>query len=240
MSERTHQQDNLTDITPVSGEGETADVDSRVVEDDLLLIQRLRMGDEATFTALLDQYFPSMIRLAMIYVMNRTIAEEVVQDTWLGVLQGLSRFEGRASLKTWIFRILMNIAKTRCQREGRSIPFSSLSNTEMESGEPTVAPSRFHPPGTPNEGHWVSFPSAWGENPEDRLLSQETQACIHQAIEELLPRQKVVITLRDIEGWTAQEVCGLLGVTEANQRVLLHRARAYVRRALEHYFDEGV
>ncbi len=234
----TYQPGGLTNMFAASEVGNIADLASMVVADDLHIIERLRIGDEVVFALLLDQYSPLMIRLAMIYVMNRAIAEEVVQDTWVGVLRGLNRFEGRSSLKTWIFHILINIAKTCCQREGRSIPFSSLSNTEMESGEPTVAPDRFRPAGAPYEGHWVSFPSDWGENPEDRLLSQETQACIHKAIEELLPRQKVVITLRDIEGWTAQEVCGLLGITEANQRVLLHRARAYVRRALEHYFDE--
>ncbi|GAC1390777.1 MAG: sigma-70 family RNA polymerase sigma factor [Ktedonobacteraceae bacterium] len=241
MGERTHQPDGLSNIFTVSEEGAMAHVNSMAVTNELLLLERLRAGDEGTFTSLLDQYFPSLIRLAMIYVMNRAIAEEVVQDTWLGVLRGLERFEGRSSLKTWIFHILINTAKTRCQREGRSIPFSSLSHTEMESDEPTVAPSRFRPSGAPYEGGWISFPHDWGENPEDRLLAQETQACLHGAINELLPRQKVVITLRDIEGWSAQEVCGLLGITEANQRVLLHRARAYVRRALEHYFDdEGV
>lgn len=215
-----------------------ADKDSMVVADELLLLERLRMGDEVAFIRLLDLHSPSMIRLAIVYVTNRGIAEEVVQDTWLGVLRGLDRFEGRSSLKTWIFHILINIAKTRCQREGRCVPFSSLSEAELDFSEPTVVTSRFWPPNTPYEGSWISFPHRWEENPEKHLLSQEAQACLHKAINELLPRQKVIITLRDIEGLTAHEVCSLLQITEANQRVLLHRARAYVRRALEHYFDE--
>ena len=152
MNEDTYQLADSAYISTTLEDGDTVDIHLAVATDDKTLIERLCAGDEATFTALLDQYSPSMIRLAMIYVTNRTIAEEVVQDTWLAVLQGLNRFEGRSSLKTWIFRILMNIAKTRCQREGRSIPFSSLSNTETEAGEPTVAPGRFHPPGTPYEG----------------------------------------------------------------------------------------
>ncbi len=239
MSERTYKLDILTDRSTVSSEEDKmVDGHASVVVNDLLLIERLRMGDEATFTLLLDVYSPSMIRLAMLYVMNPAIAEDVVQDTWLGVLRGLERFEGRSSLKTWVFHILTNIAKTRSQREGRSIPFSSLLNRETEADEPTVAPTRFYPPGTPYEGCWVSFPHGWGENPEERLLSQETQACIHTAIDKLVPRQKMVITLRDIKGWTVQEVCAFLDITEANQRVLLHRARAYVRHALECYFEE--
>ena len=215
-----------------------ADKDLLAVTDDLLLLGRLRMGDEAAFTRLLDLHSPSMIRLAIVYVTNRAIAEEVVQDTWLGVLRGLDRFEGRSSLKTWIFHILINIAKTRYQREGHCIPFSSLSQTELDFSEPTVATNRFRPPSTPYEGSWISFPKRWEENPEKHLLSQEAQACLHKAINELLPRQKVIITLRDIEGLTALEVRRLLRITEANQRVLLHRARVYVRRALEQYFDE--
>ena len=141
----------------------------------------------------------------------------------MGVLSGLKRFEGRSSLKTWIFRILTNCAKTRAQREGRSIPFSSLP--ELDSNEPAVDPDRFRSA----DQQWVSFPQSWDEIPEERILSDETRAYIEGAIEALPPDQREVITLRDIEGWTAEETCSFLGVSEANQLVLLHRARSKVR-----------
>jgi RNA polymerase sigma-70 factor (ECF subfamily) len=206
---------------------------------DLHLVSALRRGDEAAFMSLVDQYHPSLVRLAMMYVPDRTIAEEVAQETWLGVFQGLDRFEGRSSLKTWIFRILTNRAKTRGQREGRSIPFSALWNPDQESDEPAVAPERFKPVDDPQEPHhWVSFPRSWSDIPEEHLLSQETRAVIQQAIEALPASQREVITLRDIEGWSSEEVCNALEISETNQRVLLHRARSKVRRALEQYFDE--
>jgi len=154
------------------------------------------------------------------------------------VLQGLNRFEGRSSLKTWIFRILTNCAKTRARREGRSVPFSSLSEFSIDHPEPAVDPARFRGPDQEWPGHWISFPHNWNEIPEERILSQETRACIQVAINALPPGQREVITLRDIEGWSSDETCDLLGVSEANQRVLLHRARSRVRRALEKYFEE--
>jgi len=206
---------------------------------DLRLVEALRGGDEAAFAALLDAYHTSMLRLAMIFVPDQAVAEEVVQEAWLGVLHGLARFEGRSSLKTWIFRILTNCAKTRGQRESRSVPFSSIWNPEADPGDPAVDPDRFNPADAPKEAHhWVSFPNSWNEIPEERLLSQETRAVIQQAIEALPPSQREVIMLHDVDGWASQEVCNVLGISESNQRVLLHRARSKVRRALERYFDD--
>lgn len=201
------------------------------------LVAALRRGDEAAFTELVTNYQPSLVRLAMAYVPNRAAAEDVAQETWLGVLRGLDSFEGRSSLKTWIFRILLNRAKTRGERERRSIPFSAV--TTEEASEPASDPSWFYPPGHPLEGWWTSYPRSWDEMPEERVLSRETRDAINAAIDALPPNQQAVINLRDVEGWDSADVRALLGVSEANQRVLLHRARAKVRRALEPYLSEG-
>jgi RNA polymerase sigma-70 factor (ECF subfamily) len=203
-------------------------------------VEALRRGDEAAFASLLDQYHTSLVRLATIYVSSRAVAEEVVQETWLGVLQGLDRFEGRSSLKTWIFRILTNRAKTRGQREARSVPFSDLVTAELEADEPSVDPDRFLPSDHPHwPGHWAEGLESWETIPEQHFLSQETKEMILTAIAALPPNQREVITLRDLEGWGSDEVCTLLDLSEANQRVLLHRARSKVRRALELYLGEG-
>jgi RNA polymerase sigma-70 factor, ECF subfamily len=204
--------------------------------DDLSLVEALRRGDEAAFVALVDCYHASMLRVAMLYVPNRTLAEDVVQEAWLGVLRGLDRFEARSSLKTWIFRIVMNRARTRAEREARSVPFSAFQDPEAESAEAAVSPDRFRA-ADPWQGHWASPPRSWSELPEDRLLSKETAGCIDAAVQALPPTQREVITLRDIEGWTSTEVCNALEISETNQRVLLHRARSKVRRALECYLD---
>jgi RNA polymerase sigma-70 factor, ECF subfamily len=206
-------------------------------ESELHLIERLREGDESAFVILVEQYQRAMLRLAMIYVYKQAVAEEVVQETWMGVLQGLNRFERRSSLKTWIFRILANCAKTYAVREGRSIPFSSLADAEIDNDEPAVDPERFFPPGAQRPGGWISLPENWDEIPEKRLLSQETYVRIEAAIETLPPNQRTVIILRDVEGWTPEEIRSVLGVSEGNQRVLLHRARSKVRRALEQYLN---
>lgn len=207
-------------------------------EDDRRLVEALRAGDEGAFTELLERYHTALVRLAMIYVADRAVAEEVAQETWLGVLQGIDRFEGRASLKTWIFHILLNCARTRRHREARSIPFSAFWNPAAEPGEPAVEPERFLPGDHPTwPHHWNAFPEPWS-GLEGRLVARETYAYIRQVIEALPLHQREVITLRDIEGWTAGEVCAALGISEANQRVLLHRARSRVRRALEQYLSE--
>jgi RNA polymerase sigma-70 factor, ECF subfamily len=213
-------------------------LDSAVTpESELHLIELLRKGDESAFVILVERYHRAMLRLAMIYVSKQTVAEEVVQETWMGVLQGLNRFERRSSLKTWIFRILANCAKTYALREGRSIPFSLLADAEADVGEAAVDPDRFFPPGAQRPGAWISLPENWDEIPERRLLSQETYVCIESAIETLPPNQRTVIVLHHVEGWTPEEIRSVLEVSEGNQRVLLHRARSKVRRALERYLD---
>ena len=203
--------------------------------EDEYLIAALRRGDEAAFAQLLDAYHTSMVRLALQYVASHAVAEEVVQETWMEVF--LERCEERCALKTWIFRILTNVAKTRGQREARSVPFSALGDPDSEPVEPAVAPERFRA-SEPWKGHWAAEPRSWDDLPEERFLSAETHACIKTAIAALAPAQREVITLRDIKGWTAEEVCSVLGLSAANQRVLLHRARSKVRGALEQYFDQ--
>jgi RNA polymerase sigma-70 factor (ECF subfamily) len=203
--------------------------------DDAAVIAALRDGDEGVFADLMRMYNASLLRVAQIYVASRSVAEDVVQDTWIAVFNGIDRFEGRSSLKTWIFRILTNIAKTRGQREGRTVPFSSLERPESVP-EPAVDPSRFLPADHERwPGHWASKPEPW---PEERLLGAETRAVVERAIEELPPAQRAVISLRDLEGWSAEEARNALGVSETNQRVLLHRARSKVRQALEDYLSE--
>ena len=205
--------------------------------DDLEQLEALRNGDERAFASLVDRYYGSLLRLAMAYVPSRAVAEEVVQETWVGVLEGLSRFEGRSSLKTWIFRILTNRAKTRGQRERRYEPMGLGGDSGDNPDGPAVDPDRFLKSGYFVD-HWVSQPNAWeDETPERLLLSKETRAQIEKAIEALPPTQRQVITLRDIEEVSSQEVCNILDITETNQRVLLHRARSKVRRTLESYME---
>ena len=196
------------------------------------LVARLRAGDEAAFAFLVDMYGRSMLRVARLYVRDRAAAEEVVADTWLAVLRGIDRFEGRSSLRTWIFSILVNLAKTRGVRESRTVPFSALAGDDAESGEPSVPGDRFLPAGSPWPGTWSSGPAQWNA-PLQRLLSQETRGVIDQAIEGLPEMQRRVVTLRDVEGWPAGEVAELLGISDENQRVLLHRARTKLREAID-------
>jgi RNA polymerase sigma-70 factor (ECF subfamily) len=201
---------------------------------DAEIVEALRAGDEATFAMLVAQYGASMLRVAQMYVRTRAVAEEVVQDAWLGVLRGIGSFEGRSSLKTWIFRILTNTAKTRGEREGRSIPFSAL---EGDDDEAAVGPDRFQSEGR-WAGHWAAPPSPWTDIPENRLLSTETREVVTRAIAALPPAQATVITMRDVEGFDSEDVCNVLEISETNQRVLLHRARSKVRRALEDYLGD--
>ncbi len=239
MSKGTYQRENLFDVAIVQQTNTGTNLAGVVASaDDLYLIEQLRSGNEAAFEALIDRYATAMLRLAMVYVRAWAVAEEVVQETWLAVLESLGRFEGRSSLKTWMFRILTNCAKTRARREGRSIPFSSLADIDTDNAEHAVNPDRFLPADHQWSGHWISFPSNWQEMPEERLLSQETRARINLAIEAVPPNQREIIILRDIEGWTSEETCTFLGISEVNQRVLLHRARSKVRRVLEKYFEE--
>ena len=201
------------------------------------LLEALRRGDETAFATVVDKYSGSLVRLAMAYVPSRAVAEEVVQETWLGVLEGIARFEGRSSFKTWLFRILTNRAKTRGQRESRYEPFSSKSNLGDDSQEAAVEPDRFIKSGVWVD-HWASPPDSWDEDtPERLLLSKEGREQIDKAIEKLPMVQKQVITLRDIEGLTSKEICNILDVSETNQRVLLHRARSRVRQSLANYLS---
>ena len=202
-----------------------------VSPDETKLLAALRDGDEAAFRELVSMYHSSLLRVAQIYVSSRAQAEEVVQETWLAVLQGLDRFEGRSSLKTWIFSILANRAKTRAVRERRTIPFSALNPERVP--EPAVDPERFRDAEDPRwPGHWASPPQPW---PDDKLVAAETRGKLAEAIDALPGNQRAVISLRDLEGWSSEEVCNALGISETNQRVLLHRARAKVRTALEEY-----
>lgn len=181
-----------------------------------------------------------MKRIALTFVRSPSVADEVVQETWLAVIRGLERFEGRSSLKTWIFRILTNRAQSRGAREGRITPFSSLMPSDGHDDGPTVDPDRFLPRGHPAAGYWTVTPSHFFELPEDRLLAAETSALVAAAIDELPERQQQVMRLRDVEGWDAEEVCECLELSAVNQRVLLHRARSAVRAKLEEYFTEVV
>jgi len=206
-------------------------VEQQTVSSDEKLVEALRAGDEAAFAEIVRAYNSSLLRVAQIYVGSRALAEDVVGETWLAVLNGIDRFEGRSSLKTWIFRILANRAKTRAQRERRTIPFSALDPGRVP--EPALEPERFRGPEDSRwPGHWAVPPQPW---PEEALLSTETRNKLAEAIEMLPAGQRAVISLRDIEGWSAQEVCNALDISETNQRVLLHRARSKVRKALEEY-----
>lgn len=195
----------------------------------------LRRGDSGAFASLVDGYSPGMIRVAMAYVPSRAAAEEAVQETWIAVIRGIDRFEGRSSLKTWIFRILTNVAMRSGARERRSVPFSALAAAE-DTGEPAVDPERFLPPDHELwPGHWASMPAHW-PTPEEGLLAGETREVIAAAIAALPVAQRTVIALRDVEGWSSEEVCEALEISAGNQRILLHRARSRVRNAIEAFF----
>jgi RNA polymerase sigma-70 factor (ECF subfamily) len=200
--------------------------------DDLRLLERAREGDEDAFAALVRRHSPSLLRVAQMYVPSRAVAEEVVQETWLGVLRGLEKFEGRSSFRTWLFRILVNRAKTRGVRERRTVPFAALAADDRDDDEPAVDPTRFA-----QEGFWGAPPRRWDEDPEAALRSKEALEITREAIDKLPEMQRKVITLRDIEGFPSDEVRNVLDISETNQRVLLHRARAKVRQALENWME---
>lgn len=206
----------------------TRSVEDLAQPDDGHTVQLLRAGDEAAFAALVDRYYASMLHVARGYVATREAAEDVVQETFLGVITGIASFEGRASLKTWMFRILVNRARTRGEREGRSRPFSSLGSDDEG---PTVDPDRFVRTGRWT-GYWAIPPSPL-DLPEDGVLAGELEGRLRAALEALPPTQRAVVELRDAQGFSSGEVCELLGITEVNQRVLLHRGRARARQALE-------
>lgn len=199
------------------------------------LLDALRAGEESAFLRLVAQHHPVMVRVAFSFVGSTAVAEEVAQEAWVGVLNGLKSFEGRSSLKTWIFKILSNCARKRREREGRTKPFSAFDAPDDDT--PSVPGERFLDASHPQwPGHWAAPPEPWAE---EKLMSAQTVQLVKRVIEELPPGQRDVITLRDIEGWTSEEVCEALGVSEGNQRVLLHRARSRVRAAIEGHLTTG-
>lgn len=206
--------------------------------DESELIEALRQGDEAAFANLVDELSPALLRVAMAHVPSRAVAEEVVGDTWLGVIRGIDRFEGRSSLRTWIFQILLNNARTKGKRERRTLPFSFFGRRGEEGrDEPAVDPSRFQGRRGEDPGAWARPPVEW-DAPDAKLESDAVRTVLLNAIADLPPRQRDVITLRDVLGYSSDEARNILDVSETNQRVLLHRARSKVRTALEAYFDE--
>ncbi len=205
------------------------------IPSDDVLVARLRDRDEAAFALLLDAWSGGMHRVAASYVATSASADEVVQDTWLAVIEHIESFEGRSSLKHWVYRILANAAKRQALREHRSLPSGSMTT----GAEVTVDPARFMPAGQPYAGHWQELPAPW-PSPEQETLAIEIRRVVIDAVGHLPARQRAVITLRDIEGHTSEETCSLLDISPANQRVLLHRARAGVRAELGRYLSPGV
>lgn len=215
------------------------DEEADAAHPDAELVARLRAGDEVAFMELVKRYHGSLARLARSFVPSEAVAEEVAQEAWIAVVRGLDRFEGRSSLRTWIFRILVNTARARGASERRSLPFSSLAADGSELSE-TVDPGRFRQAGDPFVGYWATPPQQWWTAPEPQALAAETRRVVAAELGRLPAVQAQVVTLRDIEGWSAGEVCATLGLSEGNQRVLLHRGRARLRAALETHFAEAV
>jgi RNA polymerase sigma-70 factor (ECF subfamily) len=195
-------------------------------------VAALRAGDERTFRELFERSYPMMKRVARGYVGSDAVAEEIVQDTWMAIVTGIDRFQGRASVGTWIFSILTNQAKTHSARERRAMPFSSVPQAGAD--EPVVDPDRFQKDDEAWPGHWATPPRPW-QRPERRLMSLEARERLKDALKQLPDRQRVIVGLRDVEGLTAEEVCGLLDLSQENQRVLLHRGRSRLRAVLEEY-----
>jgi RNA polymerase sigma-70 factor, ECF subfamily len=213
---------------------EQREAPARAPDPDADVLARLRAGDDTAFAELVDRWSPSMLRIARTYVATRQAAEDAVQDAWLGVVRGLAAFEGRSSLRTWVFTILVNQARSRGAREARTVPMSDLG----AEGGPTVDPDRFRGPADPYPDHWTpaGIPVQWEGHPEGRALAGEALRLLGTALTALPARQRVVVTLRDVQGLTGDEVCDVLGISAGNQRVLLHRARAALRAQLEDYY----
>ncbi len=199
--------------------------------DDLGLVRSLRDGDEEAFVELVEAWGAAMLRAALVHVSSRAVAEEVVQESWVTVLRHLARFEGRSSLRTWVLGIVINVARARGRAERRCTP----TDEALDAPGPLLAPGRFRPAGDEWPRHWAIGPTPW-PTPEQELLAGETRRVILDAVAQLPPRQREVLVLRDIEGLPAQETCSMLAIGDANQRVLLHRARSRVRRAIEDYY----
>jgi RNA polymerase sigma-70 factor (ECF subfamily) len=226
---------------PVRGEGQerpasAGSLSFQEAREEQLLVQALRERDDAAFELVLDRWYSAMLRTAMVYVGSRARAEEVVQETWLAVLAGIHGFKGRSSLRTWIFRILINRARTCATREARVVPISSLAGSQEGAGwggTPYPADPLERAPEGAHPGFGLG--AAAGASAEEQLLARELAEQIERAVAALPQKQREVIVLRDIEGWSAGEVCNVLEISESNQRVLLHRARARVRDLLAPY-----
>jgi RNA polymerase sigma-70 factor (ECF subfamily) len=196
------------------------------------IVAALRAGDEGTFRELFERSYPMMKRVARGYVASDAVAEEIVQDTWMAIVTGIERFEGRSALGTWMFSILTNQAKTHSARERRALPFASVAPADVE--EPAVGSDRFQTDDEAWPGHWAAPPRPW-QKPERRLLSLEARDQLKEALAQLPERQRLIVVLRDVEGLSAEEVCDLLELSQENQRVLLHRGRSRLRGFLEEY-----
>ena len=237
MYELENSVQELISDTLVSKRAHQSSMTSDTKSKDRELVQALRDGDETAFNSLITRYHSRLVRLAGTYVRSEAVAEEVAQETWLAVWEGIDRFEGRASLKTWLFQILTNRAKTRGIRESRYVPFSSASTATDAEDNSSVEPERFQASGY-LVGHWAISPTTWDEKtPERLLLSKEGLAQIEEAIHALPANLRQVIILRDIEGIDSEETCQMLQITATNQRVLLHRARSKVRKVLSQYLQ---
>jgi len=208
-----------------------------VLPADAVIVARLRAGDDAMFAVLVDSWSPGMLRAARAFVGDDHAAQDVVQEAWLGVVRGIGAFQERSSLRTWVYRILVNRAKTRGVRDSRTVPVSSFAPTGEDAG-PTVDPARFQGQDGEYPGHWRAFPEPW-PSPEDDAVAAETRRRLVAALAGLPDRQRVVVTLRDVEGYSSDEVCELLEISAGNQRVLLHRARAALRACLEAHLTAG-
>lgn len=210
----------------MDGRGATAPATAAEPTPDDVLLPALRCGEEAAFAELVERYQRPLVRLALLYVPTREVAEEVVQETWIGVIRGVASFEGRASLRTWISRIVTYQARSRGERERRSVPLSQLA------GDGEAAPDADE---VARGGDRTDGSAGWAAPADERVLGRETQAVVARTVDRLPPAQRAVISLRDVQGWTSDEVCAALAISRGNQRVLLHRARSKVRAALQRY-----
>ena len=234
----THSLERPGHVSPLANQSCFRSGNSGAQIQEIQLVQDIRNGDEAAFNTLIERYHGQLLRLARSFVHTQAIAEEVVQETWLAVLQGITRFEGRSSLKTWIFKILTNRAKTKGQRESRYVSFSDAASLTDQEKDLAMEPERFHTSG-PQSGHWAIPPTTWDEHtPERLLMSKESLAQIEKAIHTLPSNQRQVIILRDIEGVDSEEISQILNITSTNQRVLLHRARSKIRQVLEEHLEK--
>jgi RNA polymerase sigma-70 factor, ECF subfamily len=198
-------------------------------------VAALKAGDERTFRELFQRHSPAMKRVARGYVESDAVAEEIVQETWMAIITGINRFEGRSALGTWMFSILLNQAKSHTARERRALPISSIV---AGGDEPAVDPDRFQKDDEAWPGHWATPPRPW-QKPERRLMSLEARARLKDALAQLPERQRLIVGLRDVDGLSAEEVCAALGLSQENQRVLLHRGRSRLRAELEGYVEDA-